>query len=46
MLHVGGVQEPVMAAPPTVAVANPLVLTLTEAGSEELQVSGTEVLDP
>lgn len=37
-----------MAAPPPAAdaVARPLLLTLTEAGWEELQVNGTEVLEP
>ena len=45
-MQVGGVQDAIMVAPPPVvdAVAPPLLLTLTEAASEELQVSGTPVI--
>ena len=42
MLHVGGVHEAMTVAPPPEleALATPLVLTLTDADWDELQVSG------
>lgn len=42
----GGVQEAMMLAPPPLVdpVAPPLLLTLTDPGSEELQVNGTPTI--
>ena len=46
VLQVGGVQEAMMVAPPPAVdpVAPPLLLTVTDPVSEELQVSGTPVI--
>ena len=46
VLQVGGVQEAMMLAPPPLEdpVAAPALLTLTEPGSEELQVNGTPAI--
>ena len=46
MLQVGGVQDAMMVAPPPAddPVAAPVLLTFIDAGSEELQVSGTPVM--
>ena len=48
MLQVGGVQDAMMVAlPPAVdALAPPLLVTLTDAGSEELQVNGAVIVMP
>src|SRR5215470_977448 len=44
MLQVGGIQEAVIVAPPApVELTTPVVLTVTEAGFDETQVSGTVV---
>ena len=46
VLHVGGVQDAMIEAPPPLAdpLAPPALVTLTEPGSEELQVNGTPVM--
>ena len=46
VLQVGGVQEATILAPPPadVPVATPVLLTLTDPGSDELQVSGTPAI--